>query len=1553
MINKTISFIPEKTFGFPLDCLNKTIRLADAESIFTKKLNQAKKTELIISGGKPLFSSEFPLKAPGSKWGVAEMITASLIADRKVILHNVPPTLDTFSWVEILKDIGAKPEYSESSQVLTIDPSSINNLAPKNSLIQSIRASFHIIAPLLTKKGKVTIAYPGGDKIGDRPVSQHLQVLEKMGMNYTMLHDGVEAMLDEHFPKKIDINLEKPQISVTILAMIVASKLNQNLLLSNIPRETEILDAAKFLRTLGADIEVHFDSQNESGSYIRVNKGINKSTDPAVFEIPPDRTWALSFALLGPMTNGSVTVVDVRKEDFGNTIDHLSDLGIHVQFSHIEGKDCLTLSNDPDLKPYAPDKIEAGYLPRTNSDMLPFIALAATLKKDVCFRLGDTLLRDRDSYLLELKKMGAKIEILDGSHDFIVQGVQKLQGTVVEGKDLRATMVLIMAALSAQGTSVVKGMEHILRGYPNIIDYLKNYFNADIKEIRVFEDNGLTIKWDIQKNSVYDLNLSPGTYKNKDLFMKTLKELLLFSDNNLHIEKCMDLLNDPELKFELTDDEKLLFLDSILRDSPASPFFATDQHFLYPQYHHDFAKGLKEYNEELNLSRPLKVVIFGPGNGKKVYYNRMCAKALDLTIEYFAFDIDKEFLSKTHDLNPEAKLEVLDLRKEDILDYIYQKGLNDSFDYIDFTSVLHEVFSFPGIKFNEAKDDEEFAHYSHDRNIGIASVKKTLNMAHVLLKDQGILKILDGVRPDPSLMNSPVFIKYNQGRTDEFAKLLQLISTYPYSGDMMLGGGKIGGNSWFGISTGILNYYLEKIQFMAEDFRSGLTSMDKEIQELYHYFTAPEYSGYLQESGFSCVMCDVHQQITQLSMYNDYFKLRLSHPEDFLYRNSQEIPIESIPTIMDQRLEITARKNHSQETGIKTSLPKIPLSMKGHLPPFSEGNAIDSLISENERATWIEQVLSKPELFNEPSDFLMHRLIAYDRQVNQNNQYCPPSHPLFSEIAPQFMRLKMSLFFEICQSKIVFTQTKLTPLEIWNTFLPISINIITLREMKAKETGDQNYRLILGITGSIASGKTSFTKDLAFLINLIFDKLNNEQVDCKGSAATSHYETDNDFLPDWMLKLYGIQKTHPDSYDIKATIKRISNLKHGIKVIQKSYDHINSKSGGEKAIIESAPIILVEGLNVLHHKSGPYEYLHKLLDYSIFIDADETSLKSWALKREEEREVSRKKVLKNHTTRDFATIWDNKLFSIFKTNYEKDRLNSFLVINKDKRHERSIHSTAKLDLERRLEHTYKGLVMDIDHTITSVDGKFDLNILDFILDRLKEGIPIGIFTARNVHSLVLKETGFLKTFYNRLTEKGYSPDILKNLYISSSEGGTFINTGEYVTNGALDFETIIKNNPENTIDSLNADALKKIITLYLGLDESQMQFENYRVLLKQLNMNPLEAAFTLNSIFDLFDDLPYRASPSENSVLIVSEDQNKSMPLHQFSKITDIKPDDLISIGDQGQGSDLHLLKTGLSITVGNKHPKSEQISIPELFGLKHNQGTSFLLNQAKILQYG
>lgn len=394
---------------------------------------------------------------PGSKNSALALISACCMAGEAVILKNVPDISDVSLLCEIGQEIGLRVE--RIGETCIINPKGLHSsiISPERSA--SYRAAYYFAGALLSKFKIVSIGYPGGDNFGSRPIDQHIKGLEALGAKFTFYKDYYTVKAEKL--TGTDIFFDVITSGATINVMLAAVFAEGRTVLRNAARDPEVVDTAILLQKMGAKI------RGAGTSEITID-GV-EALGGCTHTVIPDRLVAGSFLMAAAVTGGQITVENIIPEHLFPCTAKLEEAGLGIEF----GVDYIRAFK---YKEYNGIKVKTAMFPGFATDLqqpLTTMLVGAQSHSTVT----DTIYPGRYNHCLQLNKLGADIIIRNDC--FVIPGKRKLSGAWVQASDVRAGICLILAGLCATGTTYITGVEHIERGYSNIVEAFTS-LGADI-----------------------------------------------------------------------------------------------------------------------------------------------------------------------------------------------------------------------------------------------------------------------------------------------------------------------------------------------------------------------------------------------------------------------------------------------------------------------------------------------------------------------------------------------------------------------------------------------------------------------------------------------------------------------------------------------------------------------------------------------------------------------------------------------------------------------------------------------------------------------------------------------------------------------------------------------------------------------------------------------------------------------------------------------------------------------------------------------------------------
>ncbi len=420
--------------------------------------------KIIVTGGKTIHGE---ITISGAKNAVLPIIVGTLLAEDITVLHDVPKLSDVATIKEVLEILGAKVTIEDHT--MTVDSRTLDNYNAPYNYIQKMRASVLIMGPLLARLGKAKISMPGGCAIGTRPIDLHLKGLEALGADIQINHGDMNATVTNGKLRGSRIYLDFPSVGATEHIMMAAATAEGITVIENAAEEPEIVDLANFLNSMGANIR-------GAGTNVIKIEGVEK-LHGTTYTIIPDRIEAGSYMIAAAITGGDLVVKNVIVDHIKPLIAKLAECGMEI----IEEGNNLRIIGKRPLK--AVD-IKTMPYPGFPTDMqAQFMALMTVAEGTSVFT--ETVFENRFMHADELRRMGANIKI-DG-RNAIVEGVSRLTGCKVKATDLRAGAALIIAALAAEGQTEITELQHIDRGYEDLIQKFQT-IGADIVRMNDSEE---------------------------------------------------------------------------------------------------------------------------------------------------------------------------------------------------------------------------------------------------------------------------------------------------------------------------------------------------------------------------------------------------------------------------------------------------------------------------------------------------------------------------------------------------------------------------------------------------------------------------------------------------------------------------------------------------------------------------------------------------------------------------------------------------------------------------------------------------------------------------------------------------------------------------------------------------------------------------------------------------------------------------------------------------------------------------------------------------------
>ncbi|MGB0446746.1 MAG: UDP-N-acetylglucosamine 1-carboxyvinyltransferase [Pseudomonadales bacterium] len=415
--------------------------------------------KLSIIGGKALSGS---VRIAGAKNSALPILASTLLASEPVTIKNLPHLHDVTTMIELLGRMGVSMLVGEKLS-LEIDPRSINSFVASYELVKTMRASILVLGPLVARYGEARVSLPGGCAIGSRPVDLHIRGLEAMGAKVDVEDGYIHAVADRL--QGAHIFFDTVTVTGTENILMAATLAEGETIIDNAAKEPEVVDLAECLIAMGAKITGH------GTDTIRV-EGVER-LNGCDFSVLPDRIETGTYLVAAAATGGSITVKDTRPDILEAVLVKLEEAGAQIE----TGPNWIKLDM-AGKRPKAVTIKTAPY-PAFPTDMqAQFSALNAVAEGSG--RITETIFENRFMHINEMARMGANVTV--EGNTVIHEGIERLQAAPVMATDLRASASLVIAALVADGETVIDRIYHIDRGY-DCIEEKMGALGASIKRV--------------------------------------------------------------------------------------------------------------------------------------------------------------------------------------------------------------------------------------------------------------------------------------------------------------------------------------------------------------------------------------------------------------------------------------------------------------------------------------------------------------------------------------------------------------------------------------------------------------------------------------------------------------------------------------------------------------------------------------------------------------------------------------------------------------------------------------------------------------------------------------------------------------------------------------------------------------------------------------------------------------------------------------------------------------------------------------------------------------
>ena len=419
--------------------------------------------KFVINGGRPLHGE---VRISGAKNAAVAILPAVLLSDGPCVIENLPDISDVSTILRTMQSLGAQIRMINKSTV-EIDPRHVNSFVVSKKMAEGMRASSYFLGALLGRMLRARVAPPGGCDFGVRPIDQHIKGFEALGAKMTIENGMVDA-------KAMSLTgcliyLDVVSVGATINIMLAAAKADGLTIIENAAREPHIVDLANFLNSMGANIM-------GAGTGVIKIRGV-KHLSGADYSIIPDQIEAGTYMAAAVATRGDILVTNVTPKHLESIIAKLRETGAEITEFDESVRVKMTRR---------PRKCNVKTMPHPGfpTDMQPQIAAVLSIAEGTSI-ITEGVWDSRFRYVEQLTFMGADIQV-DGKMA-VITGVEKLKPSPVRAVDLRAGAAMIIAGLSAEGTTEIEEIDHIDRGYENVVEKF-SALGADIKRVKTFDN---------------------------------------------------------------------------------------------------------------------------------------------------------------------------------------------------------------------------------------------------------------------------------------------------------------------------------------------------------------------------------------------------------------------------------------------------------------------------------------------------------------------------------------------------------------------------------------------------------------------------------------------------------------------------------------------------------------------------------------------------------------------------------------------------------------------------------------------------------------------------------------------------------------------------------------------------------------------------------------------------------------------------------------------------------------------------------------------------------
>lgn len=419
--------------------------------------------QYIIKGGTPLAGE---VEIGGAKNAALGILAAAVMTDDPVTIENLPDVRDTAVLIQAMESIGVIVDRIDRHTV-RINASMVNRYTIDDAYIKKIRASYYMLGALLGKYHEAQVALPGGCNIGSRPIDQHIKGFKALGADVKVSRGMISAKADNLMGNHLYMDMVT--VGATINIMLAATMTPGKTTIENAAKEPHVVDIANFLNSMGANIK------GAGTDVIRIS-GVER-LHGTTYSIIPDQIEAGTYMFAAAITKGDVMIKNVIPKHLESISAKLIEMGCQI----IEFDDCLRVVATKRLKN---THVKTLPYPGFPTDMQPQIATTLALSEGISI-VTESIFENRFKYVSELIRMGANIKVEGNAA--IIEGVEGYQGTSITAPDLRAGAALVLAALAADGISLIDDIVYIERGYEDFPQKLSN-MGANIEKVENDKD---------------------------------------------------------------------------------------------------------------------------------------------------------------------------------------------------------------------------------------------------------------------------------------------------------------------------------------------------------------------------------------------------------------------------------------------------------------------------------------------------------------------------------------------------------------------------------------------------------------------------------------------------------------------------------------------------------------------------------------------------------------------------------------------------------------------------------------------------------------------------------------------------------------------------------------------------------------------------------------------------------------------------------------------------------------------------------------------------------